>query len=375
MKRIHITLVGAQPAPIYNAIVAINPDKIIYIHSNSDSSIRAVNLLKEVVNVDSDQIELDTTLPSKIKLCAESLAKIYSNEEITINISSGLKSWAYWFSVVFHSYSNASVLYIDQNNILWDYRTMQSSNIINFDMHTLFKLYGHSIENNYTPFEEYTFEDFSAITKIEEIRQFNIKLFNQLTTTLTKEQSHKITHNKTGEIVINNSYVKWDKITSTIQISLSKGDKYKKCTLSSPHVTQLLFNANWFELKVAKLLSGWSKSKEVCLNCKFPFNKNIDKNEVDIIINAGNKLLFVECKTQITSTTDIDKFRSVIKNYGGMGSKGLFVTDAPMRELAKTKCEEHNIISYSLKENHFNLSEEEALYFLLDNEIDNINAK
>ena len=145
--------------------------------------------------------------------------------------------------------------------------------------------------------------------------------------------------------------------------------------MCSPNILKLVFKAGWFEYKVATLLESWEHSKEICLNCRFPFKRNVDKNETDIIVNTGTKLLFVECKTQITHTTDIDKFRSVIKGYGGTGSKGLFVTEAKMKDIAKKKCEENGILSFSLKDEHWGLSEEKALQLLLDSELYNINTK
>ena len=39
MSRIHITLVGGQPAPIYNAIVATEPEKVIFICSDDTKDI------------------------------------------------------------------------------------------------------------------------------------------------------------------------------------------------------------------------------------------------------------------------------------------------------------------------------------------------
>lgn len=111
------------------------------------------------------------------------------------------------------------------------------------------------------------------------------------------------------------------------------------------------------------------------MNCKFPYKKDVDKNETDIVINTGSKVLFVECKTQINNITDIDKFRSVIKNYGGMGSKGLFVTNAKMTDIAKAKCEEHGILSFSLQDSHLGLTEEKSLQLLLESELFNINTK
>jgi len=123
------------------------------------------------------------------------------------------------------------------------------------------------------------------------------------------------------------------------------------------------------------MLSKWDKGKNIYLNCHFPFKPNVDKNEVDIIVNTGSKILFVECKTQITHTTDIDKFRSVVKGYGGIGSKGIFVTDAKMTDIAREKCKEHGLLSFSLQDDHLGMSNEKALAILLDSELFNINTK
>lgn len=373
MSKVHITLVGGQPAPVYHGIVATKPDKIIYVHS--EDSLKALKALDLEIGISSECILLDVTLPQKIKQCAEGLAEQYKHDEVTVNISSGLKSWSYWFGVVFDKYPNASVVYMDQNNVLWNYRTMMSSVDFEFDIHTLFRLYGNPLDNNYTPFDEYTQEDFKAIAEIERIRKINIPDFNKLTTVLDKGKSHLLRNSKTGTFTVNDSFVEWNKMSQKVRLCIVRKDKSYESQLSSPHILSLVFNAGWFETKVAKLLSNWKKTKSIYLNCRFPFKPNVDKNEVDILLNTGIKILFVECKTQITNTTDIDKFRSVIKGYGGMGSKGLFVTDAKMTDVAKAKCEEHGILTFSLQDEHIGMSIEKALYLLLDTQLYNINTK
>ena len=103
------------------------------------------------------------------------------------------------------------------------------------------------------------------------------------------------------------------------------------------------------EVKIAKLLSNIYPKENIYMNCRF-INNGTAQNEVDIIINTGNKLLFVECKTQITNTTDIDKFSTVVENYGGKSSKALFITDAKMSESVIRKCDKFNIAHFSLEE-------------------------
>ena len=381
MSKVHITLVGGQPAPVYHGIVATKPDFVFYVFSRSTDSKHAYKVLRKVLkHIPCGWYYLHPTDPVEIKALAESLAERFADDEVTVNISSGLKSWSHWFGVVFDKQPNASVVYMDQNNVLWNYRTMKSSSDFEFDMHLLFRLHRNPL-NNYTAFTKYTTEDFDAIPMIESCRVFNYMDFNKLTAVLPKVVQGKIRNSKCDEhhLLNSQSYVAWKKDLADgmqeVELCVYNDDSCIKKTIKSPHAMELVFFSGWFECKVAKLLSAWKYAQEIRMNCHFPFKEGIDKNEVDIIINTGTKILFVECKTQIHDTTAIEKFRSVIKGYGGIASKGLFVTDAKMTDIAKAKCKEHGILTFSLQEVHEGENLEEAIAALLDAELYNINAK
>lgn len=384
MALIHIALVGGQPAPIYNSITALKPDYVVFIYSKESKWVFE-NVAKEIDIPFDGSIELDPNDSKSAEMtlkCAKGLAEKYSQDTIIVDISGGLKSWSHIFGITFNGLPNSTVVYIDQNNVLWDYNKMSGTKLdLELDMLTHFRLYGNSIENNYKRFKDYTDSDNDALTKIEEIRKFNYKDFNRLLTVLSKPNNNSLRFNKFGKFILDdtNSYVEWEKTTPEkdgfVRICLYKKGEIKEVQMESPNVVDLAFNSGWFEYKVAKLFSSLDYAKEIYLNCKFPYRKGIDKNEVDIIINTGDKILFVECKTQITTPTDIDKFRSVIKTYGGMGSKGIFVTDSPMDDIIKKKCEEHEISTFSLSDSHLGLSPEKALDFLLRPRLSNINIK
>lgn len=380
--KVHITLVGGQPAPVYHGIVATQPDKVVFIYSESSRDV-VEKVRSEIHIAEDEQKPLDTTDPHLIMERAKALAEKYKEDEVTLNISSGLKSWSHLFGRVFDSMPNASVVYMDQNNVLWNYRTMEHKSDFEFDMDVLFRLYGNRLEN-YKRLTDYTEEDLKALDKIKNIRLFNVPDFNKLTATLNDKQQNILRNQNSGKFDLmangSQSYVEWEKTTKDsigfVRISLAKKNgKSQEVTFESENAVDLAFNSGWFEFEVATLLSKWAKAKSVYLNCHFPFRPNVDKNEVDIIVNTGTKILFVECKTQITHTTDIDKFRSVVKGYGGTGSKGLFVTDAKMTDVAREKCEEHGLLSFSLQDDHLGMSHEKALALLLDSELFNINTK
>ena len=51
MSKVHITLVGGQPAPVYHGIVAAKPDQIVYIYSDSANSLHALEALKKEIQI------------------------------------------------------------------------------------------------------------------------------------------------------------------------------------------------------------------------------------------------------------------------------------------------------------------------------------
>lgn len=376
--KVHITLVGGQPAPIYHGIVATNPDKVVYVYSHD--SVRILKKLREVISIPEDTLEpLHPTDPDAIMQCAQQLACKYCNDEVTVNISSGLKSWSHLFGKVFEKVPNSSVVYMDQNNVLWNYKTMQSQDGFSFDMDILMQLYGNPLKH-YKNFADYTEDDLLVAKKVEEVRFFNSRQFSDLLTKLNKDWDNQLNQNKYGCFEhASGGRVEWEKDDFVrLYLTHSKKDDLE-LELVSPHAVSLAFNAGWFEYKVARMLSHWKYSKDIRLNCIFPHTKHKDqirypKNEIDIIVNTGTKLLFVECKTKLASSTNIDKFRTAVENYGGRGSKAIYVTDEPLTELEREKCAESKVMYFSLKDPASGLNKEQALFELLNKELFSINA-
>lgn len=374
MAKVHIALVGKQPAPVCNGILMSAPDKVVYIYSKE--SIDTVEKLKEQLPLPDDpQTPLDALDPYAIQKRAELLSERYKDDSVMLNISSGPKSWSHIFGVHFSKCPNAEIIYIDQNSTLWNYTTGKHVSGCPFDMRFLLRLYGNTPKGA-IKIGDYTDKDAAAQLQVENMRNFSPGEFKSLTTVLSKENKHKLKNEKFGKFTTEHgSYVEWEKRNGDrdafVRLVLKGGrGSSKKVEIESPHAIEIAFNSGWFEFKIAKILSSWPKSKEIYLNCVFPFSEgNMDKNEVDIIVQTENKLLFVECKTQITNNTDIDKFRTVVKGYGGTASKALFVTDAKMNNIAKEKCKEFGILTFSLDEPHCGMNNEAALNLLLDSDL------
>lgn len=374
-NKIHIALLGGQPMPVYLGIKYANAQKLLLVHSNS--SLHLAERIRAEFDSSVEFIEIDPVDISKIESATKKLCEKYKDCEISVNISGGTKPWAYFFSLIFGQLPNATLFYVDQNCYVWNLKTKEKK-YINFDIEAQFRLLGNPLEK-YTNFSEYTDGDFACIKQIEKAREINHKDFNSLLSVFPnneKESWKKRLKNQAEDkfVLQSGSFVEFTKpnLVSICIMHKKRGPVIQQ--VKSPHAVQLCFNTNWFEVKVGKILIKWKRTKAIYHNCIFPY-KNLDKNEVDLVVNTGNKLLFVECKTQINQITDIDKFHTVVRNYGGQGSKGLFVTDAKFSDMALQKCSDLGIISFSLSDANLNMDSATALYLKLESELFNINPK
>jgi len=344
MSKIHITLVGGQPAPVYYGIKAIQPEKVVFIYSNESkkSAEQIAKLIKSEFSIRSEMRLFSPTDVNDIKnKCLKCFSR-YSNDEVSINISSGTKAWTFFFVSEFSKMAHASFIYVDQNNNVFDYTTGNTTTF-DFNIETLFCLYGNPLVN-YVKLETYSQEDFDAIITIEKIRRYDYDIFNTLVGELNKHSDKII-----SEDLKTLSSLKWDKANKTFYFDINKKGSRSKFQLSSPKIRELLFNSGWFEVKTALMLSEWDKCKQLYLNCIFKDKNKSRKNEIDIIVDTGIKPLFVECKTQIFSPTDIDKFKNAVQVYGGKGSKAFIITETPLTDIAEEKCNDSGITTYCIK--------------------------
>lgn len=380
-KKIHIALIGGQTYPIYLGIVDCQPDEIILVHSSATKGEAERIKMELLVNPELEEFDpVDVArIFRKTKMLADNVKAdcIYS-----INVTGGTKPWAVAFYAYFSALPNVTLIYVDQNNRIYDLSTMKShlSNTP-LDMNLLFRLNGTKVKSLIS-FQDYTIEDTACLAKIEALRKHSHEIFNEIS---MLDEDEKITLNKqkTGSFFSkgrmerkDEGQLDWDKERNSIRIKITDNrGKIKEEVLKSPHIFTMVFSAGWFEYKVAAILSKWKHAKEIYLNIVFPYINDSSKNEIDVIVNTGNRLLFVECKTQIKDITDIDKFRTAVKNYGGMGCKALFVTDGKMKDTAAEKCRDSGILSFSLSDCVGSFSPSKMLYAMLEQDLFEINKK
>ena len=388
MSTLHITLVGEQPEPIYYVIEELKPDAVVYVCSKQTES--KAKAIQELAYIEKHAtVIIDPTNADEISNCADYIAKEFSGYDTTLNISGGSKPWAYIFGIKFGTMPNATVMFIDQNNILWNYRTMTGSPIhYRFDLMKSLELRGNLLKE-YHDFSTYTEKDVEAQRDVEWARRCNVKAFTGLMSIMDKDCQEEMKTNTEGKFMLKSShagqdnYVEWFKATKDhpnafVRINLisTKTGIPNTFEIESPHAIELTFNSGWFEFKIARMLSKWDKVRKIYMNCIFPIDEKIDKNEVDIIIETDIKAIFVECKTNISKLNDIDKFRSVVKNYGGTSCSGLFITEGKLRDDVQQKCMDNGITYFSLSTYGGKINQaNKDLIQLLENQYKTINTR
>ncbi len=347
MTKIHIALVGKQIQAVCNVINRVKPDKMILLPSKDSLALaeRIKEYYKGTIACDIRELPVDNLVEIN-KIAEDIFDSIDTNNEVSLDLTTGLKSWAICFFSIFREKSpQADIYYIYQENKLFNLTTEKEVGEVDFDYKLLFWLHNINFPI-YTPYSVYTSEDFITMNALKEFYHKHSKVL----TPLMKQyggymNKNKLTVQDNVEFSCDKGKISWNVERNTITIEISEEEKV---TVSSPLVWHLVNGGGWFEYYVATVMANIYQPDQIFMNCHFKGPDNNDMNEVDIIVNTGKKLLFVECKTQIKGTTEINKFANVVRTYGALSSKSLFVTYWPMYRNGKEMCERCSIPTFNM---------------------------
>lgn len=345
MKKIHFALVGGQPIPVYVGIKDdLESHKVVLICSEQTQK-EAEHLKAQFPNHEFSVETCSTFSLGSMETLALRLKQVYEDYDVTFNLTSGTKLWALSFFRIFSLHRHVKFIYVDQTNSITDI-LRNESHLGCISVPTRFELYGIPLES-FTSLEEYTSKDREVVKQLNRIRWVNPEVFGNLTNVDLTQCGRK------GKKEYKDSILEFDLDRKWARIALKqmKQDGCIENEYECEHLAELIFNFHWFELKTAFELRKNPNVKSIYLNGVFKSRQGRDKNEVDIIAELGSRLLFIECKTRITNPTDIDKFRSVVRNSSGTSSIALFVTnDRVKQDLAhevEEKCRDNRILTWN----------------------------
>lgn len=386
MSKVHITLIGGQAMPVFIGIKESEASSYVLIHSNRTNNTADVieSYIKEGKPQSSTRkVMMESSDIVMIKTGMTELLEAYKDCEVEANVTSGTKPWSIALAMSAAEYKNLVLLYIDQNCRIFNYSDLTEKTIdyIEGGISQILK-YNLNQSQSHNDFDSYTQEDYTLVDRIKATRKKYLRIFNKLTIPNKKNNNPVRFSNQLVDQIYDpdsGSEIYWDRRPGKPQkVRLSFHDKFggeNEFVFTSPHAFDLVTSSGWFEYEVAAMFKSWSKCKEIWMNVKFPYKNNNPKNEIDVIVNTGVKLLFIECKTQIFDNTDIDKFAAAVKNYGGIGTKSLFITMEPMSELTVEKCATNGVISYSMLNEKHCPNGKKRLFGILDNTLFDSNTK
>lgn len=118
-----------------------------------------------------------------------------------------------------------------------------------------------------------------------------------------------------------------------MEVNISGDGLTVPLNINHPQWKYLLLGGGWWEYIVFKAAFDWPGKFSVHRKTVFKFStKDSDKNEVDVLLNTGRKLIFLECKSGKLFSSDVNKMEIVRKLYGGFLSHTALVRYYPLDE-------------------------------------------
>ncbi|MDT3403783.1 Card1-like endonuclease domain-containing protein [Mucilaginibacter terrae] len=340
MAKHQIALVGGQILPIYFGIKEFAPDHIHFIVSaesqGKSAQIRHLIGPGKVAEYTCNPYEI-----SSIKsICEKIIRQTIAGDEVLFNLTGGNKVMLLAAQAVMNEHSFKGV-YINQNETVLHLPEMTEQPLsCTVTTAEFIQLTGHQF-SGFKKITDISTEDFRAAEKINDFAIYNEKAYLKILPAVSRNfKTFKDVPVK-GTLEINAGLsMNWSE--KNVQLTLLGKNVLN---VTAPSARELLFRAAWWELIVAEQIKKWVKVKELLLHCELPFkgDKTATKNEIDILLNVGRKMIFVECKSGAVKQEDINKMKIVKDTYGGFIAKSILVSRFTPPPGIIEKCKELNV--------------------------------
>ncbi|MBO3097848.1 Card1-like endonuclease domain-containing protein [Gelidibacter pelagius] len=338
-----ITLLGGQILPVYIGIVDRKPNVVHILYTKE--TVRLKNRLVNQIfgyKVFDYQIE-----PYDYQSIEDAVTKIICDNEDAIfelNLTSGTKLMALASQKVFQTLECFS-FYIDQNQNLIDLSNGNKQKLdIEISTKTFLALSNHD-EFSSVSLKTFSIDENKLANSIFELRKINSGLkglFHLFRKTNVKADLLEYSY-KDKKYGVNWKGNKLSVIAPKFNLESTGSNSFK-----------ILTTGLWWELIVGNAVSSWKSAREIHMSLIIKSNANVklDKNEIDILINTGQKMLFIECKSGVVLQSDINKMRAISKFYGGISSKSILVSFYKPKEEFIEKCQDFGIELFFLEESN-----------------------
>lgn len=345
----HVSLVGGQILPLYLGIIESDADFIHFVYSKD--SVESIHVLKDIFkNRKMKSYECNAFNHQEILSLFNTIVSAYPQEdEFVFNITGGTKLMALAANDILNQ-GNLKAYYFNQDLSYYELPSYQLKNISkNLEIDDYITLSGNKI-SSYTDISKYKLDDFQSARKISNFSISNYKEYSSILKFINQKFKNSDAIPVRGDYdITDNLFVIWDE--SGLEINSSANPLLE---LSSNNVKSLFFNAGWWELIVAEAVNKWKGKVDLYTNVILPYKNESSqsKNEVDILLNTGKRLVFIECKSGNINASDINKIKAVREIYGGRIARSLLASKFKPTDRIIEKCQELDIDIFYCYENH-----------------------
>lgn len=338
MAKVHITLLGKEPLPVFYPIVE-SYQKIVYLIGTAENEDIALSI-ERVLSYLGIKYEFKRVAAYDIldtcRVCDEIHDKYAEDDEFLYNITGGTKPMAIGALITAKKH-DSKIIYTNGSKCI-DINTYESVDLqCKLNSEVLFIMQGQQIKE----MEKYV-ENPMKISAAKNVMDFivnNKEIYKELSE-YKKQCDGRVPDN------FNHNKIHYTSNNGHIVINC---DETTVLDIDFEDSKALLFEGRWWETLVADTLYKWSDGRyEILQNVKFKNKSDApestkEKNEIDILVNLGTTFVMIECKSGNLSQNEIYKMDYVRNTYGSDKSKSVLVSFYPVKSDLKEKAQESQI--------------------------------
>lgn len=331
-QKVHITLLGKEPLPVFYLIQKFKLKDIYVLGTKENKSVYArLERVCKYLGCSTGFVEVLAYDIKDVMTKCESIHKRYSdNDEFVYNLTGGTKPMAIGAYIIAKRYKS-EIYYTDSKSCL-NLDTFESLPMDEqLENKIIFILQGQQLKKYDVWNESEESDNIAASQQISRFIKDDRKIYDKL------REKYAACNGIFNKYKFDS--VEYEFFDKELTITRNNKTVLSINTLSSK---QLLFEGRWWECLVADAMARWSQGKyEIWTDVVFDVvdNPSIkkDKNEVDVLINIGNTIVFVECKSGKLTQNEVYKMDAIKKTYGSEKSKSILVSLWPISEDLKQK--------------------------------------
>ncbi len=309
---VQIALVGGQNIPIYIGVLERQP-KTIHLFCTNQSQANAETLQKMFNRAECRIQHIDH---GKIQNIKRKILDIINTIDgpVEINLTGGTKMMALAAYEVARQ-TNSKAFYVDGRRDLLTWLPEGNEEELQCSLSTedYFKLQGHDAPRSGLDIQKY---DEVVWAQLRDARKlYYHPRMMQLRAKFIKEFRGEY-RDKIDLFVSDKLSCQWYK--GSLKLNLAN----REYQFEGKEIFDMLMSGAYLEYEISeKIQAKAGQYTDAQHSYRVGFNHSqsdsLEKNEIDVLVNLGRRLVFIECKAGRVAAKDVDKISNVRRKYGG----------------------------------------------------------